>query len=176
MTQTNSGLTFNNVSQKHWYARKGPFKVFGADVDTREKFTDQEAIARFDKIWSDGLAAAVAVGDEVSADAALELIPGNARSFLDRNRAHVQFRFEACAFIAQKFGSVVDQLWVIPSSLGDPRTLYVRFETVDAKRRYEQAARTLEQFPEVLALKLLSDFTAIILAAPHSLEPTHEDE
>ena len=44
-------IRFDNDFTKQWLARKGPAKVFGKDVDARERFSDPEALAWFDRIW-----------------------------------------------------------------------------------------------------------------------------
>src|SRR6185437_15024720 len=46
-------------STKQWLARKGPAKIFGKDVDRRERLNDAEAIEWFDGIWKATLEAAV---------------------------------------------------------------------------------------------------------------------
>lgn len=44
-------IRFKNDYSKQWLARKGPAKVFGKDVDNRERLKGAEAIAWLDKIW-----------------------------------------------------------------------------------------------------------------------------
>ena len=51
-----------------------------------------------------------------------------------------------------------DQLWFIPSSSADPRTVYVKFATMDMKRDFDALASKLGWKPEKLGEKLLLDF------------------
>lgn len=53
------GIKFDNDYTKQWLARKGPAKVFGKDVDSRERLTDPQAIDWFDKVWKSSLQQAV---------------------------------------------------------------------------------------------------------------------
>jgi hypothetical protein len=52
-------IRFDNDYSKQWLARKGPAKIFGKDVDRRERLKDGEAIEWFDGIWKATLEAAV---------------------------------------------------------------------------------------------------------------------
>ena len=54
--------------------------------------------------------------------------------------------------------STCNQLWFIPSSGADPRTIYVSFDTVEIKRAFDGIAQDLGWKPDDLGEKLLLDF------------------
>src|SRR3954471_11013348 len=108
-----------------YLARRGPAKVFGRDVDSREAFSDSEALARFDSVWSNGLERATRTGVLVEGESVLKKISDTARAFFRRDAVHREFLVSGCLFIAQLTSEdACDQLWFIPSTSGDPRTLY----------------------------------------------------
>jgi hypothetical protein len=65
-----------------------------------------------------------------------------------------------CFFICQLPDSeTCNQLWFIPSASGDPRSLYVRFESVPVKDAFDKLAWDLGWVnPEELGEKILLDF------------------
>jgi len=83
-----------------------------------------------------------------------------AQNFISDSAKHREFTLANCQFICQLTGErTCDQLWFIPSTSGDPRTLYVKFETVPIKEEFDATARTLGwEKPEELAEKILLDF------------------
>lgn len=80
-TRNNAPLTFSNNAQKQYYGRRGPFRVFGEDVDQREAFSDQKAAERFETVWNNRLGRAVGEADVILAEAAADKLPGTFRAF-----------------------------------------------------------------------------------------------
>jgi hypothetical protein len=152
-------LAFSNNSTKVWLARKGPAKVFGKDVDKREGLSDTNAIKWFDQVWEGTLRGAVEQAKKCDLDFVLSKLPGNARGFVKDDAEHREFTVAGCFFIVQlPDKNTADQLWLIPATSGDPRTLYVRFETVPIKEAFDALAGGLGYKPEELGEKLLLDF------------------
>jgi hypothetical protein len=142
-----------------YLARRGPAKVFGREVDQREALGDAEAVSWFDRVWDNGLERSVRTGVDVDAESVLEKLPDPARPFFRRNAGHKEFRASGCLFIAQlpDAGSC-DQLWFIPSTSGDPRTLYVNFDTMEEREQFARVASSIGWKDEELGLQLTRDF------------------
>jgi hypothetical protein len=152
-------ILFTNQKQKMYLARRGPTKVFGRDVDSRETFSDSEALSRFDSVWSNGLERATRTGEPVEGESVLKKIPDSARIFFRRDAVHREFLESGCLFIAQLTAKdACDQLWFIPSTSGDPRTLYVNFDTVEEREQFGRMASSLGWKDEDLGLQLVRDF------------------
>ena len=153
-------LRFENDSSKQHLARWGPAKIFGMDVDRREKFNDGEAIVRFDKVWEENLESAVRQASRCDIEFVRTKVAHRAQNFINATAAHREFTLASCLFICQLTDEwTCDQLWFIPSTSGDPRTLYVKFETVPIKEEFDATARRLGWGkPGDLAEKILRDF------------------
>lgn len=152
-------ITFDNDYTKQWLARKGPVKVFGKDVDTREKLADAEAIAWFDRVWKSNLQQAVERATPCDIEFVRSKVPHYAQNFINDTAQHREFTFANCFFICQfSDPHTCDQLWFIPSTSGDPRTLYVKFKTVPIKEDFDKIAGRLGWKPEELGEKILLDF------------------
>src|SRR5271157_3289678 len=137
-------IRFDNDSTKRYLARKGPPKVFGKDVDTRERLSDSEAINWFDRVWASSLQDAVAQAKHCDLDFVRSKVQHYAQGFIEPKAEHREFTLANCFFICQLSDSqTCDQLWFIPSTSGDPRTLYVRFESVPVKEAFDKLARDL---------------------------------
>lgn len=153
-------IEFSNESSKQYLARKGPAKVFGWDVDIREKLSDIEAVEWFDRLWTSVLQKAVERASECDLEFVRSKVPHYSQCYIDDAARHREFTLSQCLFICQLAGPYAcNQLWFIPSTSGDPRTLYVKFGSVPAKEGFDDIARRLGWAqPEELALRLLSDF------------------
>ncbi|MDY0170179.1 MAG: hypothetical protein RBS80_26785 [Thermoguttaceae bacterium] len=152
-------IAFDNDFTKQWLARKGPAKVFGRDVDTREALSDPDAVDWFDRIWESSLRRAVEQASPCDSDFVRSKVPHYAQSFIDESARHREFTFANCLFICQLPNSrTCDQLWFIPSASADPRTLYVRFAKVPIKEAFDELAAKLAWKPEELGEKILLDF------------------
>jgi len=152
-------IRFDNDFTKQWLARRGPAKVFGKDVDTRERLTDPEAIVWFDRIWESSLRQAVEQASPCDIEFVRSKVPHFAQNFIDSSARHREFTFANCLFICQLPDSqTCNQLWFIPSASADPRTLYVRFEKVPIKEAFDKLAANLGWKPEKLGEKILLDF------------------
>lgn len=153
-------ITFDNDYTKQWLARKGPAKVFGKDVDRRESLSDDEAIQWFDRIWKSTLESSVVGATPCDIEFVRSKVPHYAQNFINNSAQHREFTLANCFFICQ-FSDLqtCDQLWFIPSTSGDPRTLYVTFKTVPIKEEFDKLARRLGwQKPEELGEKVLLRF------------------
>lgn len=153
-------ITFDNDFTKQWLARRGPAKVFGKDVDARERLSDPDAVAWFDQIWDATLQQAVAQASPCDIDFVRSKVPHYAQKFINDAARHREFTFANCMFIAQfAEQDVCDQLWFIPSASADPRTLYVKFESVPVKEAFDELAADLGwSKPEELGEKIILDF------------------
>lgn len=142
-----------------YLARRGPAKVFGREVDRREVLEDGEAVSWFDQVWNNGLERSARSGVVVDAESVLEKLPDSARYYFRRNAEHREFRASGCLFVAQfPEAGICDQLWFIPSTSGDPRTLYVNFDTVEEREHFARVASSLGWKDEELGLQLVRDF------------------
>ena len=153
-------VTFENDSTKRWLARTGPPKVFGKNVDRREAMNDAEALDWFNQIWESTLHIAIGSARRCDIDFVRDKVKGQATHFIDDNANHKEFTLAGCQFICQMPNpQTCDQLWFIPSTSGDPRTVYVKFETIPVKDAFDRISRGLGwDKPEELAEKLLLDF------------------
>jgi hypothetical protein len=153
-------IKFDNDYTKQWLARRGPAKVFGKEVDARERLTDAEAIAWFDQKWESLLQREVQKASPCDIDFVRSKVPHYAQNFIDDDARHREFTLANCFFICQLSDSeTCNQLWFIPSSSADPRTLYVKFESVPVKEAFDEVARKLGwPKPEELGEKILLDF------------------
>lgn len=152
-------LRVTNASAKIYLARKGPAKVFGEEVDRRETFSDEAAVAHFDRIWESKFTGPMSRAQRCEVEAVLAKIPTGAHQFVEREAEHLEFKVANCLFIAQlRSPEECDQLWFISSTSGDPRTLYVRFDTVDERRAFERLAAQLGWKDCELGLQLIRDF------------------
>jgi len=153
-------IKFDNDHTKQWLARKGPTKVFGMDVDAREHLTNDEAVAWFDRIWDSHLQRAVENASPCDIDFVRSKVPHYSQNFIDNAARHREFTLANCFFICQLPDlQTCDQLWFIPSASPDPRTLYVKFESVPVKEAFDELARSLGWAkPEELGEKILLDF------------------
>lgn len=153
-------IIFNNDYTKQWLARKGPAKVFGKDVDARERLSDKDAIAWFDRVWTTSLQRAVHEASSCDIEFVRSKVPHYAQNFIEADAQHREFTLANCFFICQLIDAqTCDQLWFIPSASADPRTLYVKFESVPVKEAFDKCAKELGwQKPEELGEKILLDF------------------
>jgi len=153
-------VRFSNDSTKQWLARKGPAKVFGKDVDAREELSDDEAVSWFDDVWKASLQHAVERASSCEIDFVRSKVPHYAQTFINAEAQHREFTLANCFFICQLIDAkTCDQLWFIPSASADPRTLYVKFESVPVKEAFDEMARKLGwPKPEELGEKVLLDF------------------
>lgn len=152
-------IVFTNEKQKMYLARRGPAKVFGREVDQREALDDAAATSWFDRVWGNDLERPVRSGVVVDPESVLEKLPESAKSFFRRDAEHREFRISGCLFVAQlPQAGACDQLWFIPSTSGDPRTLYVNFDTVEEREQFARVASSLGWKDEDLGLQLARDF------------------
>lgn len=172
-----TAITFTNEYTKIWLAKKGPAKVFGKDVDMREAFSDQEAIEWFDRLWESKLCAAVKEASPCDIDFVRSKVPFSARGFVSENARHREFTLAGCQFISQLPDlTTCDQLWFIPSTSGDPRTVYVKFETVPIKEAFDKLAGKLGWKPEELGEKILLDFMETVTRESYRPQTADDNE
>lgn len=152
-------ITFSNESSKVYLAKYGPAKVFGIEVDQREALSNHDAVAWFDRVWAGGLEEAVRRATPCELSFVREKVPYKSQGFINDSAKHREFTLANCLFIVQLVDATTcDQLWFIPSSSADPRTVYVKFATMDIKRDFDALASKLGWKPEELGEKLLLDF------------------
>ncbi len=152
-------ITFSNESSKVFLAKWGPPKVFGIEVDQREALSNPDAVVWFDRIWADRLEEAVRRATPCDLSFVREKVPYKSQGFISDDAKHREFTLANCQFIVQLTDATAcDQLWFIPSSSADPRTVYVKFATMEIKREFDAMASKLGWKPEDLGEKLLVDF------------------
>ena len=157
-------VSFKNDSTRLWLARTGPAKIFGKDVDKREAMSDVEAVDWFNRVWESTLCHAVGNARQCDVTFVRDKVKGQARNFIDSDASHREFTLSNCQFICQlPDRKTCDQLWFIPSTSGDPRTDYVKFESIPIKESFDRVSRSLGwEKPEELAEKLLLDFVETV--------------
>jgi hypothetical protein len=151
-------LNFTNIWTKTFLARRGPVKVFGKDVERRERLRFEEAIVWFDSVWAEGLGQAVEDAQVCDFQCALRKLRGRAGGYVRRVGAEFrEFVLEGCLFIAQLVEQgEVNQLWFVASSSGgDPRSLLVKFRTMAIREEFEDVARRMGLTPGELAEQVL---------------------
>lgn len=94
-------VEFTSEAVKVYLARKGPPKVFGEDVDRRERLTEPEAIKWFDERWEGLILPAVLKADRIDIDSVREKVPFKSRGFIRDSADHREFRLHGCHFICQ---------------------------------------------------------------------------
>src|SRR5271157_347611 len=152
-------IRFVNDRVKTYLAQKGVPSVFGREVDIRERLSEADAIAWFDRVWESQLAKEVEASDECDLDFVRSNVLPQAQHWLRADATHRYVRLANCSFIAQLIDpESCDQLWFILSSSGDPRSLFVKFPTLADKEAFVEAAHELGWRPEDLGLKILTDF------------------
>jgi hypothetical protein len=152
-------ITYSNESSKAYLAKWGPPKVFGVEVDQREALSIPDAVVWFDGIWGDRLEEAVRRATPCELSFVREKVPYKSQGFINDDAKHREFTHASCQFIVQLTDTTTcDRLWFIPSSSADPRTVYVKFSTMETKREFDLMASKLGWKPEELGEKLLLDF------------------
>jgi hypothetical protein len=146
----------------------GPNKLFEgyANVDQRKRMSDQELAAIFDRVWESRLKEAVSRADVYeSSQQAYERLPERYRQYFEFDQEHRYFRLQDLNidFIAQlkksdENGWKLTQLWMIPSSDINPKTLYVTFETVEERKQFKRLATKLGRNDQELGLQLVLEF------------------
>ena len=170
-------IAFSNESSKGFLAKRGPSKVFGIEVDQRETLSSVDAVAWFDRIWANGIEEAVKRATPCDLSFVREKVPYKSQNFINDNAKHREFTLATCLFIVQMTDATTcDQLWFIPSSSADPRTVYVNFSTMEIKREFDAIASKLGWKPENLGEKLLLDFMEAVKQRSYRGEDTGNSE
>ncbi|MBD2256666.1 hypothetical protein [Pseudanabaena sp. FACHB-2040] len=152
-------IEFVNDWTKTYMARKGPSKVFGFDVDTRESLDSGQATEHFDKIWEDSLSSLVKHGLPCSPESVRMRLSESASGRVKDSCEHREIKVNGCLFIAQlRTSNECDELWYVSSSSPDPRTLYITFDTVVERKAFEKIADSLGLDDKELGLELVRDF------------------
>jgi len=152
-------LRFTNDSSRIYLARKGPASVFGRDVDTRESLPPSDAIALFNRIWTNQVEREITYAPKCSIESVFERLFESAKPYVELDAEHREFRIANCLFIAQlRNATECDELWFVSSSSADPRTLYVKFNTVADHDEFSLVASQHGWNAHELALELLHDF------------------
>lgn len=145
-------------------SKSGPVRTFG-DYDKRNRMTEEELVTVFDKAWAGGLEAAVAKSLPCEYEVAHARLKERQQEWLRSNEEQRQFRFQEMEFIAQlrsvgKLGRELTQLWKVQSGDDYPRTIFVTFDTVEERKRFNRIAGRLGWPEEQMALSILRDFMA----------------
>ena len=166
-------IQINGSQLKAYLAKWGPNKLFGNNVDEREKeMSPEQLLELFDRVWEQTLKEAVAKARTCTYDRALEKLGSDRRrKRLEQDQEHREFRIQNLEFIAQlrklqRNDYELTELWHIPSSDTHPRTLFVNFDTVEERQQFHSLAQKLG-YPkdEELGKKIIFDFIKM-----------HEDE
>lgn len=156
-------MIYNNRPQKIHLARFGYHPLFGKDVDIREKMSDEEALRRFDQIWERELRNALLEADRCDPEDALRKLHEKEKPYFDKTQEHREFVCRDGLFVAQLKQLVSEmyeltQLWFIRSSNVDPRTLFIKFDTVPERNRFHELAEQLRWDDYDLGKQILLDF------------------
>jgi hypothetical protein len=174
---TTMRIVFSNEASKVYLARWGPPKVFGVEVDKRERLSDAEAVQWFDRIWNASLEEGVRRASPCDLNFVREKVPYKSQGFINDRAKHREFTLANCLFIVQMTDATTcDQLWFIPSSSADPRTVFVKFATMEIKREFDALASKLGWKPEKLGEKLLLDFMEAVNNRSYRNDRTEDAE
>ena len=149
-------------------AKWGPNKLFGDEVDARQKtMGPDKLISLFDNVWESVLKVAVETAEIVNAADARERLNDNEKRFFDFNQDHREFRLpdKNIEFIAQirpipNDDRELTQLWVIYSLDNNPKVLRITFDTVEERRNFARLAKALKWNDVDLGKSLVLDFMA----------------
>src|ERR1700722_4291754 len=94
-------ITFSNESSKGFLAKWGPSKVFGMEVDQRERLSDADAVAWFDRFWKNSLEEAVRQASPCDLSFVREKVPYKSQGFINDRAKHREFTLSHCQFIVQ---------------------------------------------------------------------------
>ena len=121
-------------------AKHGANKLFGDDVDARRQLAEIECISLFDKVWLKTLKDEIEMAVVCDSLAASERLTDKQREYFDFDQTHRSFRLLdlnieliAQIHVTSDRGNELTQLWKVSSSDTQPKTLYVRFETVEER-------------------------------------------
>jgi len=154
-------IQVTNASTKWYLVKNTGLAIFGHDFDYwKNSMPPVEAEKRFDKAWHETIEHMVAPADPCAVELVREHVKAKAAAPVNSAAVHRHFDLDGRFFIAQlPSEGVCDQLWLIPSGIRDPWTVFVKFAEVPIKERFEKEAKELGWAePEHLAEKLLLDF------------------
>jgi hypothetical protein len=160
-------IRMTNATTKRYLVTKTALEIFGSDFDDRaKKMSETEAEARFDMAWKATIEPVVSNADECDIDLVREHVKGQGANYIRDEAKHRHFKLNNKFFIAQLVSAdECDQLWLVPSAIRDPWTVYVKFAEVRVKEQFEEEATKLGWRPEQLGEKLLADFMESTLHA-----------
>ena len=149
---------------KHVLARFGPNKLFGNNIDERKDLEQSAGIELFDRVWKQ-LEQLIANADVCNSHDAYPRLTESQQRYFDHDQQHRDFRVKRlnAEYSAQLKSNGADkyeltQFWRVSSSDTHPKTLFVTFETVDARNQFLRIAKNLGIKDEKLGSKLCQDF------------------
>lgn len=154
-------IHMTNALTKRYLVKSTGMAIFGPDFDYRKSSMPSiEAEKRFDTVWQETIERVIAHADPCDVELVREHVKGKSATHINSDAIHRHFDLDGKFFIAQlPSEGECDQLWLIPSGIRDPWTIYVKFAEVPIKQRFEKEAKKLGwSQPEHLAEKLLLDF------------------
>lgn len=154
-------------STKHLLARYGPNKLFGNDIDERRELDQAAGITLFDRVWKERLERLIMDAEACDSQEAYPRLTESQQQYFDFDQQHRAFRVKElnAEFIAQLLdhgnGDLeLTQFWRVSSSDTHPKTLFVTFESVEAREQFRRVANNLGIHDEQLGLQLCNDFMA----------------
>lgn len=153
----------NDVKQR--LVQFGPNKLFGNDIDNRDKLVGDEAITLFDQVWNEMLYRQICLAGQCTANDARSRLTSSQQRYFDASQEHRSFRIQTlnAEFIIQLI--IIDsdsyeltQLWRVSSSDTHPKTLFITFETVEKREKFKRLSDNLGTKDEDLGLQLILDF------------------
>lgn len=156
---------FVSDSTKIIIAKFGPNKLFNEDWSERQKFSNEELIELFDRVWESELRRAVTTANLCEAKSAYERLSEKQQAYFDFDQEHREFRLKELWFIAQlnrlpNSDEELTQLWPVRSSDYDPKVLYIRFDTIEERKQFRNLANFLGQRDDELGKRLILEFMA----------------
>lgn len=162
-------------SSKSYYAKSGPNKIFGNDIDERKDMNSQELLARFDQVWSDTLKDKIEkakASTKEQKDNILKKLKEIYKTskypqdkyfrYEDEHREFRIYGIDCVAQLSRQNGNIdeyeLNNLWFFYGGDEHPDWLIIKFDTVKERELFTEIADKLNQSDEKLGKELIYDF------------------
>ena len=144
-------------------AKFGANKLFEVDYETRKSMDDQKLIDLFNQIWTKKLESMVLQAKIIKSDEVERRLLDKYHVFIDSQQEHRTFHYKKAEFITQlqtleNTKYKLTQLWRVTSSDEHPLTLFIKFNNIEEKERFQSLAKSLDIDDEKLGLRLIRNF------------------
>lgn len=133
----------NGISpkQKEYFVKTGKNHAFGIDFEIRELMEMEEIVKRFDKVWNEELSKRIEGGEAIESEDVKRRVGEKSRGFVRTASLHKEFRFSGALWIAQVTDDSNDQLWIVPKSEYDTRSIVATFKTQEQRDDFAALAQ-----------------------------------